>query len=101
MTERELNERYIRDNIEGICQDCIYLEKIVPIIRKITSEYYRDGLHQGWFDKEMDRFELQQKVVLLNETNSENYNKYCELLKENQKLKEQLNKNAESGKNIQ
>lgn len=54
MTEKELNEKYIRDNIEGICQDCMYLNKIVPIINKMLSETYKDGLHQGWFDKQMD-----------------------------------------------
>lgn len=54
MSERELNEKYIRDNIKGICQDCMYLDKIVPIINNMLSEEYKNGLHQGWFDKQMD-----------------------------------------------
>lgn len=53
MSEEQLNEQYIRDNIQGICQDCIYLNKIVPIIRKMLSEAYINGLEQGKFDRRM------------------------------------------------
>lgn len=63
MSEKELNEKYIRNNIEGICQDCMHLDKIVPIINNMLSEEYKNGLHQGWFDKYMD---IHQKNVEIN-----------------------------------
>lgn len=53
MSEEQLNEQYITDNIQGICQDCIYLNKIVPIVRKMLSEAYINGLEQGKFDRQM------------------------------------------------
>lgn len=58
MSEEELNEKYIRDNIKGICQDCMYLDKILPIINNMLSEQYRNGLEQGKFDAMMDKLEL-------------------------------------------
>lgn len=54
MTEEQLNEEYIRDNIGVICQDCMYLDEIVPIIRRMLSEAYRNGLEQYKFDLKMD-----------------------------------------------
>ena len=54
MSEEQLNEEYIRDNIGGICQDCMYLDKIVPIIRRMLSESYIKGLEQYKFDLKMD-----------------------------------------------
>ena len=54
MSEEKLNEEYIRDNIGGICQDCVYLDKIVPIIRRMLSESYIKGLEQYKFDLKMD-----------------------------------------------
>lgn len=65
MKEEKLNEQYIRDNIQGICQDCIYLDKIVPIIREMLSKAYIDGLEQSRFDKRMLEFEnekLKQEI---------------------------------------
>lgn len=65
MSEKELNEQYIRSNIQGICQDCIYLDKIVPIIREMLSKAYIDGLEQSRFDKRMLEFEnekLKQEI---------------------------------------
>ena len=53
MSEEQLNEQYIRDNIQGVCQDCVYLDKIVPIIREMLSGAYIDGLEQGKFDRQM------------------------------------------------
>ena len=53
MSEEKLNEQYIKDHIQGICQDCIYLDKIVPIIREMLSVAYIDGLEQGKFDRQM------------------------------------------------
>lgn len=58
MSEKELNEEYIRDNIQGICQDCMWLDKILPIINNMLSEQYRNGLEQGKFDAMMDKLEL-------------------------------------------
>lgn len=73
MSEEKLNEQYIKDHIQGICQDCIYLDKIVPIIREMLSEAYINGLEQGKFDRQMLELAVQ---------------KYKEILEENQKYKE-------------
>lgn len=54
MSEEELNKKYIKNKIEGICQDCMWLDKIVPIIKEMLSQQYIEGLEQGKFDKEMD-----------------------------------------------
>ena len=53
MKEEKLNEKLIRFEIQGICQDCIYLDKVVPIIREMLSEEYKTGLEQARFDKRM------------------------------------------------
>lgn len=58
MSEEELNEKYIRNKIEGICQDCMWLDKILPIINKMLSEQYIKGLEQGKFDEMMDKLQL-------------------------------------------
>ena len=60
MSEEKLNEQYIKDHIQGICQDCIYLDKIVPIIREMLSEAYINGLEQGKFDRQMIELENQK-----------------------------------------
>ena len=70
MTEEQLNENLIKSELQGICQDCIYLDKIVLIIRKMLSEEYKTGLEQSRFDKNM-------------------------LERENQELKKQLEKKYE------
>ena len=62
MTEEQLNEEYIRDNIGGICQDCMFLDEIVPIIRRMLSEAYIKGLEQYKFDLKMDL--LTEKVAI-------------------------------------
>ena len=62
MSEEQLNEEYIRDNIGGICQDCMYLDEIVPIIRRMLSEAYIKGLEQYKFDLKMDL--LTEKVAI-------------------------------------
>lgn len=67
MSEKELNEKYIRKNIEGICQDCMYLDMIVPIIDKMLSKQYCDGLRQAKFDNEMELINLKQINIELNE----------------------------------
>lgn len=53
MTEKELNEKYIRDKLKGICQDCMWLDKAVPIINQMLSQAYIDGLSQGKLDRRM------------------------------------------------
>lgn len=60
MSEEKLNEQYIKDHIQGICQDCIYLDKIVPIIREMLSEAYINGLEQGKFDRQMLELAVQK-----------------------------------------
>ena len=66
MSEEKLNEQYIIDHIQGICQDCIYLDKIVPIIREMLSEAYINGLEQSRFDKQMLELENQEYKEVLN-----------------------------------
>ena len=53
MSEEELNEQYIRNKIGGICQDCMWLDKTIPMIREMLSKAYIDGLEQSRFDKKM------------------------------------------------
>ncbi len=67
MSEEKLNEQYIKDHIQGICQDCIYLDKIVPIIREMLSEAYINGLEQGKFDRQMLELEKQKCKEVLDE----------------------------------
>ena len=62
MKEEKLNEKLIRFEIQGICQDCIYLDKVVPIIRKRLSEACINGLEQSRFDKRMLELENQQLI---------------------------------------
>lgn len=62
MTEKEIKENMIRISLQGICQDCIYLDKVVPIIRKRLSEAYINGLEQSRFDKRMLELENQQLI---------------------------------------
>lgn len=64
MTEDKLNEKYIKNNIKGVCQDCMYLEMISPIIRKLISEAYVNGLDQKEFDVNMDLLEQDIKLKL-------------------------------------
>lgn len=66
MTVEQLNENIIKFELQGICQDCIYLDKIVPIIRKMISEEYKTGLEQSRFDKNMlerENNELRERLV--------------------------------------
>ena len=58
MTKEELNESIIKNKIQGICQDCIYLDKIIPIINQMLKEEYIKGLEQGKLDKEMEKQQL-------------------------------------------
>ena len=74
MSEKELNENYVRDKIQGICQDCIYLNKIVPIINEMLSEQYVNGLEQSRFDKRMLADENEQlKKALMQDHNKIKY----------------------------
>ena len=70
MTEKQLNENIIRNKIKGVCQDCIYLDKIVPILNKMLNETYIDGLEQGKLDKEMGK---QQLIKFLKDKINEEY----------------------------
>jgi hypothetical protein len=54
MTEEQLNENYIREKLQGICQDCMWLEKTLPIIREMLSDAYLSGLNQYKFDLRME-----------------------------------------------
>ena len=67
MSEEQLNENLIKLELQGICQDCIYLDKIVPIIRKMLSEEYKTGLEQSRSDKNMLERENQELKKQLDE----------------------------------
>lgn len=54
MSEEKLNERYIKEKLQEVWQDCMYLDEIVPIIRKMLSEAYINGLEQYKYDLKMD-----------------------------------------------
>ena len=71
MTEEQLNENLIKSELQCICQDCIYLDKIVPIIRKMLSEEYKAGLEQSRFDKNMLERENQELKKQLEEIKNE------------------------------
>ena len=67
MTEEQLNENLIKSELQCICQDCIYLDKIVPIIREMLLEEYKTGLEQSRFDKNMLEIENQKLKKQLEE----------------------------------
>lgn len=96
MTEEQLNENLIKFELQGICQDCIYLDKIVPIIRKMLSEEYKTGLEQSRFDKNMLERENQELKKQLNSDDwinsiKETERHYIYLIEnENQELKKRL-----------
>lgn len=56
MSEEKLNEEYIKGKLQGVCQDCMWLDKTLPIIREMLSEAYIKGLKQYRFDLKMDVF---------------------------------------------
>lgn len=84
MTEEQLNEKLIKLELQNICQDCIYLDKIAPIIRKMISEEYKTGLEQSRFDKNMLERENQELKKQL-EVGKEQYD---DLVEEKEKIKE-------------
>lgn len=96
MTEEQLNENLIKSELQCICQDCIYLDKIVPIIRQMLSEEYRAGLEQSRFDKNMLEQENQELKKQLNSDDwinsiKETERHYIYLIEnENQELKKKL-----------
>lgn len=74
MTEEQLNENLIKLELQNICQDCIYLDKIAPIIRKMISEEYKTGLEQSRFGKNMLERENQELKKQLEDLFNENSN---------------------------
>ena len=74
MTEEQRNENIIRSKIQCICQDCMYLDKIVPILNKMQNETYIDGLEQGKLDKEMDK----QNIIDFLENEIKEYSKFID-----------------------
>ena len=84
MTEKELNIKKLKEE---------YKEPTYEAMAELYSEGYKNGLEQSRFDKRMleqENADLKQRLNVVNEMNVANYNKYCETLKENQLLKEQL-----------
>lgn len=62
MSEEQLNDKYVRDRLQGICQDCMWLDKIIPIVREMLSDAYIKGLEQYKFDLKMDL--LTEKIAI-------------------------------------
>lgn len=50
MTERELNRKWLKEQLK----DFAYSEGLLDKVLDLLSEEYRNGLQQGWFDKQMD-----------------------------------------------
>lgn len=97
MSEEKLNERYVKEKLKEVWQDCMYLDEIVPIIRKMLSEAYIDGLEQYKFDLKMDV--LTGKIAIPEElANDKNFESlldmptYKELHKKNEFLMKRENK---------
>jgi predicted nucleic acid-binding Zn-ribbon protein len=67
MSERELNKKWVK----GQLKDFTYSEELIDKILDLLSEEYKNGLHQGWFDKQMDTIQLQEE----NKELKEDYNK--------------------------
>lgn len=61
MSERELNRKWLKEQLK----DFVYPdeEELENKILDLLSEEYKNGLHQGWFDKYMD---IHQKNVEIN-----------------------------------
>lgn len=90
MKEEKLNEKLIRFEIQGICQDCIYLDRVVPIIREMLSEEYKTGLEQEKFDKNMLEQELQQYKSLYENEKDKNDTLIRIIKKAKEELKKRL-----------
>lgn len=50
MSERELNKKWLKEQLK----DFTCSEELIDKILDLLSEQYKEGLHQGWFDKQMD-----------------------------------------------
>ena len=62
MSERELNKRWLKGQLK-----LAYSEEDSDIILDLLSEEYRNGLHQGWFDREMDMLNVMRELKFLRE----------------------------------
>lgn len=100
MSTEKLNERYVKEKLKEVWQDCMYLDEIVPIIRKMLSEAYIDGLEQYKFDLKMDV--LTGKIAIPEElANDKDFESlldmptYKELHEESKQLKDKINKAIE------
>lgn len=78
MSEEQLNEEYISEQLQGICQDCMHLNKIISIIRKMLSEAYTNGLEQYKFDLKTDI--LLDKIAIPEELSKDkSFEDLCEM----------------------
>lgn len=92
MNGKQLNENIIKLELQGICQDCIYLNRVVPIIREMLLEEYKTGLEQSSFDKNMlerDNQELKTLNKRYKEIISDDEENYKLLSSEIKELKNQ------------
>lgn len=82
MSEDELNKKYIQDCLQGICQDCIYFEKTIPIILEMLKEAYKSGLVQAEIDNTMGVIEENSALTQENEKLKNIINKALPILNE-------------------
>ncbi len=62
MSEEDLNKKYIRDNLEGICQDCIHFKRTIPHILSMIQGAYKSGLVQAEIDNTMGVIEENERL---------------------------------------
>lgn len=63
MSERELNKKWLKEQLKEFAYSNDFLEKILDLL----SEEYKNGLHQGWFDREMDMHQMNIELNFLRE----------------------------------
>lgn len=61
MSERELNKKWLKEQLKEFAYSNDFLEKILDLL----SEEYRNGLQQGWFDREMDMLNIMGELKFL------------------------------------
>ena len=63
MSERELNGKWLQEQLKDFTYSNDFLEKILDLL----SEEYKNGLQQGLFDKNMDMLNMMEELNFLRE----------------------------------
>lgn len=63
MSERELNRKWLKEQLKDFTYSNDFLEKILDLL----SEEYKNGLQQGLFDKNMDMINMMEELNFLRE----------------------------------